>query len=522
MQATEGITNIFQQLLKFDGEYMKILKRRMLTFLFLLVMVGLTKVNNIPANFLEASDVVNRKSRDYNPEFTIGIDHDGTGGRDTWKKSSMQLAYVNQYIEHDPIIINGNDDFITQKNSGGWNGSGTLVDPIIISGYNITRTAMTLLKISNTDLYFDITQNLLLGAEQNGIYFDNVSNAKITSNIVFNSSQQGIYLKDSSNCLVSGNEVNSNQVGIQLDSSSNNTVASNTVNDSLWNGIYLLGSSNNTLSGNTVNDNIWNGIYFVDSSNNTLAGNTANDNIWKGIYLVGSSNNLLIGNNATANVQYNIGLIGSANNNTLIGNSACRSSQHGIFLSHTCNNNLLSGNVANNNNWGGIYLYTSSNNVMIGNTARNNSYHGIYLTTSSDHNNITMNSFSENNLGQAYDNGTSNYFAHNYWYDHLSPDVDDDGYFDLPYVIEGLSNNSDYYPLVPAGFTIDNQPFMPLIQLINPYNGTEINNSTVIDLLVSTDYGSLDSVVFNWDGAENSSLALFGSRKSPCVNRRNR
>ncbi|MHA1451173.1 MAG: hypothetical protein ACTSP4_17365, partial [Candidatus Hodarchaeales archaeon] len=38
-------------------------------------------------------------------------------------------------------------------------------------------------------------------------------------------------------------------------------------------------------------------------------------------------------------------------------------------------------------------------------------------------------------------------------------------------------------------------------------NGTEINNSTVIDLLVSTDYGSLDSVVFNWDGAENSSLA---------------
>jgi parallel beta-helix repeat protein len=58
-----------------------------------------------------------------------------------------------------PIVINGNDDFLT----GGWPGNGTEEAPYIISGLEITQTSMPCVSISNTSAYFVITDCVLRG-----------------------------------------------------------------------------------------------------------------------------------------------------------------------------------------------------------------------------------------------------------------------------------------------------------------------------------------------------------------------
>ncbi len=58
-----------------------------------------------------------------------------------------------EFINHVPIYINGTDDFEAQN----WPGSGTDVDPYVISGLNITYgIGVPLIQIENTDAYFVI------------------------------------------------------------------------------------------------------------------------------------------------------------------------------------------------------------------------------------------------------------------------------------------------------------------------------------------------------------------------------
>ncbi|MFX0093134.1 MAG: hypothetical protein ACFFBD_15360 [Candidatus Hodarchaeota archaeon] len=63
-----------------------------------------------------------------------------------------------QYMDHEPISINNNTDFLAQAANEGWSGQGTAADPIIISNCRINSSSNTLLKIQNTDLYFQISE----------------------------------------------------------------------------------------------------------------------------------------------------------------------------------------------------------------------------------------------------------------------------------------------------------------------------------------------------------------------------
>ncbi|MFX1535633.1 MAG: nitrous oxide reductase family maturation protein NosD, partial [Promethearchaeota archaeon] len=306
----------------------------------------------------------------------------------TDKETSSVNANVSQtYVDYEPIFIDGNADFLNQSESENWPGNGTAEAPIIISGYNISNVGeTTLLRIRNTDLYFQVSNNIFMGFStsynRNGILFDNVTKGTIDNNIF-----QDVY------------------VSIKLQRSDNNNIINNIITNS-FTAIYLWGYCNyNNVINNTVRDGSW-GIHLSAwADNNKLVNNTIQD-FWTGIGL------------------------GRASNNILTNNIVVRNTNGISFQRESVNNNLTNNTIASNTNYGISFEYWPDdypkNNV------------------------VKWNDFILNNLdgSQAYDNASNNLFAHNFWDEWLEPDNDSDGIVDNPYGIDGNTNNQDLWPLV--------------------------------------------------------------------------
>ncbi|MHA1770590.1 MAG: right-handed parallel beta-helix repeat-containing protein [Candidatus Thorarchaeota archaeon] len=87
-------------------------------------------------------------------------------------------ARLSSYTEHVPIIIKETPDFISQ----GWPGSGTELDPFLISGLNISYdVGLVAINITNTDAYFKIVDCVVnqLTSGTPTIHLENVSHATI-------------------------------------------------------------------------------------------------------------------------------------------------------------------------------------------------------------------------------------------------------------------------------------------------------------------------------------------------------
>ena len=284
------------------------------------------------------------------------------------------------------------------------------------------------------------------------------SNNNITGNTTSSNLWCGIYLFNpgNNNNNITNNTANSNSRGISLnDSSNSNTVSGNTASSNSCYGICLtssntanITSSSNNITGNTTNSNGNSGIYLVSSSSNNITDNTASLNSY-GIFLYSSSGNTISGNTASSNRNYGI-YLNSSNNNTITGNTAslnssASSNSYGIIL-YSSSSNTITGNTANSNSYG-IYLYgCSSSNNITGNIASSNVY-GIYLNSSSSNNTIYNNNFINNGTQAVVSGGSGNIFSMakpvggNYWSNWTSPDSNNDGFVDNPYVFTGGQDN---------------------------------------------------------------------------------
>ena len=70
---------------------------------------------------------------------------------------------------HDPIFIDGDEDFHANATAEGWAGNGSAGNPYIIDGYDIDLdgSAGHCIHIANTLVYFTISNCLLTGASVN-------------------------------------------------------------------------------------------------------------------------------------------------------------------------------------------------------------------------------------------------------------------------------------------------------------------------------------------------------------------
>ena len=168
------------------------------------------------------------------------------------QQSKRQKSNFNSQLnDSDPIRINGNTQLRDQANEKGWLGNGTKSDPYSIDGLKIIGSGSNILiSISNTELYFRISNCILIGGSR-GIFLSNVTNSYIISNIIYNNSNYGIYLSSSGSTTIINNTITSNGHGIGLSSANSNTIVNNTIVNNNR-GVYLFSSNFSNVVDNII------------------------------------------------------------------------------------------------------------------------------------------------------------------------------------------------------------------------------------------------------------------------------
>ncbi|KYK25852.1 hypothetical protein AYK20_04150 [Thermoplasmatales archaeon SG8-52-1] len=178
------------------------------------------------------------------------------------------------YLDHDPIYINGNDDFTSENGVTG--GSGTSYDPYIIEGWDINASSQNGIILRNVSAKF-VIRNCYIhdgGSNYNGIVFFNVTYGVIKNNIITRNRNGTLF---------------ASQGYTMKENSTNNKIIQNNITDNIWNGIHF---------GHTLgNHHDYNSIYL-----NNISGNN------KGIYMVTSRDNFIYSNNIFSNSKYGVEL----------------------------------------------------------------------------------------------------------------------------------------------------------------------------------------------------------------------
>ena len=320
-----------------------------------------------------------------------------------------------------------------------------------------------------------------------GISVVSSNNNTLMNNTCGNCYYYGIHLYQSYAIDIMSNDLKANTFGIFMAGANANTIRNNTCNENHIYGISLDFCYNNTIDNNTCSNNDDCGIFTCDySSNNTISRNDCLWNGGSGIQVKDGWCNIVSDNvcmnNSASGINVIFSQITSTNNlitgNHLCGNTAGYSAFYGDFCIISGNdihdndygmdlwyshNNTISDNTVYGSSAYGIRLRTSHGNAISNNTAEGSSSFGIalyhtYSESDRSVNNTVIGNILRNNNGassiysashaQAYDSGvnTWNTTAYgNYWSDQMSPDNDTDGIVDVPYVIDGDTNDS--FPL---------------------------------------------------------------------------
>ena len=204
--------------------------------------------------------------------------------------SANHYSASSNYIPHDPITINSNDDFV----SYGFDGNGTSISPYIIANYSITGYAEYGIKIccvtakySIQNCYIDIYYDTFTYA----IYLqDSPDDCSVINNTCVDC-YFGLYLNHCSNMLISENLLVGNVKGLYtfnsnlLTISYNNCTTSNQfafdVYDCLW--IYIIG--------NRIYNNLQTGIKFNDVHNSVIRNNSFIETASYAVYIKSNTYN---------------------------------------------------------------------------------------------------------------------------------------------------------------------------------------------------------------------------------------
>ena len=351
-------------------------------------------------------------------------------------------SITQEYTVHDPIVIRNDTELAAVANSG----NGSVNNPYIITGWNITGSATNGISIRGTTKYFRIERCWIARATNYGIYLYYVptGTADITNNFCINNGQRGIYTYYSKYTKITNNTLISNgNHGIGVCNSEYSLVANNTfLNDGLF--VWIINPEVGNYLTYTVKNNTVNGLplgYFENKTDSILTGTygqlilvncsnvvVKNQNCSStsvGITLFYSSENQLFNNTCNRN---SVGISISYSDSITVTNNTCNNNiwngiefwveywgepHTSIVANNTCTNNryagiileahysFLTGNICNNNTEAGIYLFFSTFMTLANNTCINNNRSGVYMDHSHD-STLTNNTCISNNESGIY------------------------------------------------------------------------------------------------------------------------
>ena len=205
------------------------------------------------------------------------------------------------YAIHPPIRITSNSDLVALEASGDCTGSGTINDPYVISGYDISGTGGACIYVADITAWL-VVKDCYLHGNTYGIQVIRSNHVTITNNNCSGNVAFGIFLNFTGNDTVTNNVCIDAAHGIYTWASSDNIMDNNTCRATNACAIMLAGSSNrNVLSNNTCYSSGDNGIYVLHSDSNILSNNTLMNNVGHGIDLADSDFNSVYGNDFIGN-----------------------------------------------------------------------------------------------------------------------------------------------------------------------------------------------------------------------------
>jgi len=312
---------------------------------------------------------------------------------------------------HSPIHISSNADFTADNGVVG--GSGTLNDPYIIEGWDITEVNIPLdygIWLENTDAYV-VIRNCLI-SQYVGIRLEHVANVMI-ENVTVRGGENGIYVYNSKNMVISNCDLGHCRGDpVHLTYSTNIKLKDCKIGDGRYHSVYMWHVNDTTVENCDIYDSLY-GVYAESSTNITVRNCNIHDNLEDGLY---------------------------------------------FYVTMDC---AILNCQLHSNEYHGIYL-DSSDRIKIEYCDVRNSSLGIWLNPAFNCE-IHFNNFI--NIHQnAQDDGQENNWDKNYWSDYKGTDNNNDGYGDIPYNIIGSANAKDNMPLMQV---IPEFPhLMPLIVLM--------------------------------------------------------
>lgn len=233
---------------------------------------------------------------------------------------------------HPPISISSDSQFTTAN--GVVKGSGSMADPYMIAGLNLSSITISSAVSSN----YEILNNWIQASPTNGITIDSPKSGTVylTNDTVVSSHGNGLVVTNSTSVVISGVDASNNsQSGIILsgDGPGTEELVNSVASNNGANGIEVTGVPFLSISSSAATRNTANGFYIYNSMNATLFSDNATNNSI-GLELAGSSNRSY-GGSQIANGYYdgnNVGIEVDGEGQSIMANSTNLSS---ALIDHT-------------------------------------------------------------------------------------------------------------------------------------------------------------------------------------------
>ena len=267
----------------------------------------------------------------------------------------------------------------------------------------------------------------------------------------FTNSVYGVYLKNMDNVELTGADFDLSTVqggiAIQLHDVTNATVRD--ITTSARGGLSIFGGgghqiTNFTASRSGLSSGVQ-GFQLNNTSNNTIR-NASVANYIYGIYLqLDSDGNIVEGLELSEIVQWGVWILATSDGNTFRQVSLLDGTSTG-YWDQSEGGNALTGSTFRNCHYG-IRLEGSSGNTVTGNTVTGSTHTAIQLYDNASDNQVYNNRFADNNRQAHVVGGSANLFnldrpvGGNHWSNWTTPDADQDGFVDNPFVFTGGQDN---------------------------------------------------------------------------------
>ena len=187
------------------------------------------------------------------------------------------------YLDHDPIIIDSNDDFITY----GFPGNGTTDSPYIIANYSIVANSEYGIKICCVTKVFSIQNcsiTLTNDSTTYAIYLQSSPRYCSILNNTFTDNDYGIFLHTCSDMYIESNIFIGNLQGIFAVNSFSLYIYYNHISGSNQNAMYFYECLWLQIKQNNIFENLQTGIRFNEVDESTIRNNTFSKNYGYALY----------------------------------------------------------------------------------------------------------------------------------------------------------------------------------------------------------------------------------------------